>query len=124
MQTVTYGAARKNFSANDARLIGLLVLLTFVLRLAALRLHPIPPVIIHDEFANLLGAQTFALGRLTNPAPPFIDSFREIHVLSEPTRMMRYQPGTALFLALGILLTGQAYWGVVLCVSLMVGASY
>jgi hypothetical protein len=59
LSTANSGAPRENLSSSEARLVGLLVLMTFLLRLAALPRYPVPPVIIHDEFANILGAQTF-----------------------------------------------------------------
>lgn len=109
----------------DFTVIFLLFTSVWILRIVDLPAHPIPIPAVHDEFANYLGAKTFALGRLTNPPHEFLsDSFLEIHVLSEPTRMMKYQPMMAGFMALGIVAFGNAYWGVVLLVSIAVAASY
>ena len=110
--------------AKDTIIISGLILATIVLRVATLPLYPIPIPYIHDEQANMLGAETFSLGRLTNPSLLFPESLREIHVLSEPTRMMKYQPGTALFMALGIVAFGTAYGGIVLAIGLLIGSSY
>src|SRR5262245_14659575 len=64
--------------------------------------HSVPG--IHDEFSYLLGAETFALGKLSNPIHPHAKFFQTFHVLSSPRYMSKYPPGQAAFLALGILL--------------------
>lgn len=82
--------------------------------LPALVLGHFPRPIIHDEFAYLLGAETFVQGRLTNPTPPCWEHFESYHIILHPTYQSKYQPGMSLMFALGLLLTGQAYTGVIL----------
>jgi 4-amino-4-deoxy-L-arabinose transferase-like glycosyltransferase len=72
--------------------------------LAAAR-WPVPRV--HDEFSQLLAADTFASGRLTNPSHPLWPHLEQLHVVHEPTLMSKYPPGTALSMAVGQALFGS-----------------
>jgi hypothetical protein len=106
------------------RLLCLLLLFALCagLRLVLLSRIPPPRPAIHDEFAYLLGADTFSSGRLANPPHPLRQFFETMQVLSEPTYASKYQPGQSLFLAVGQRLFGNPYFGVVLSVALMVAA--
>ena len=83
---------------------------------------PIPDALIHDEFSYILGAQTFALGRLTNPVHPFWRHFETMHENMIPTYQTQYQPAPSLFMALPITLHISPWWGVWLATGLMAGA--
>jgi hypothetical protein len=91
------------------------------LRLALLGWVPIPSPAYHDEYSNLLGASTFAHGRLANPAPRAPEAFQSPHVLTRPAYAPKYPPGQALALAAGQTLFGHPYWGVLLSVAAMSG---
>ncbi|MBC8108428.1 MAG: hypothetical protein H7Z14_17715 [Anaerolineae bacterium] len=72
---------------------------------------PIPSV--HDEFANLHAADTFAHGRLTNPTPRHWEHFETVHELMRPTYASKFPPGEGLMLAVGQWLGSAAIGAVI-----------
>lgn len=83
-----------------------------------------PEPTVHDENAYLLGAETFAAGRLTNRPHPMAEYLQTFHVLQQPTYAPKYPPAQALSLALGIKLAGNPIVGVWLSFALMCCAVY
>lgn len=97
-------------------------LLPLVLRLAVLPWAPPRIPRIHDDFGHLLVADTLAHGRLANPPHPLAPHLETIYVLQHPAYVSIYPLGQGLILAVGTLITGMPWTGVLLGVALMGGA--
>jgi hypothetical protein len=97
-----------------------MALFVIVGRIALLNVLPIPDPVVHDEFSYLMQADTFAHGRLANPALAHPDFFESPHILVQPAYVSKYPPGQALFMAVGQKFAGNPFWGVVLSCALMV----
>jgi len=106
-------------SRHPGRCILLVALATFGIRAALLPVHGFPAPASADEFSYLLGSDTFAAGRLSNPAHPLAASFESLQMLVRPRYASKYQPGQALFLAFGQKFLGHPFYGVMISAALM-----
>jgi hypothetical protein len=102
----------------------LLAVLPIALRLALLAHHPVPAPQIYDEFAHLLEADTLRHFRLANPPHPLHQFFETLFVLQAPTYSSIYPVGQGMSLAMGRLLFGVAWAGVLLSTAAFCSLSY
>jgi hypothetical protein len=102
----------------------LLFLLPILLRLCLLPHHPVPRPNIYDEFSHLLVADTLLHSRLANPPHPMHRFFETFFVLQQPTYSSIYPLGLGLVLALGRLISGIPWAGVLLASGALCSACY
>jgi hypothetical protein len=102
----------------------LLALLPVALRLALLSHHPAPSPDVYDEFGHLLVADTLRHFRLANPPHPLHQFFETFFVLQEPAYSSIYPIGQGLILALGWMLFGLPWAGVLLATAALCSLCY
>jgi hypothetical protein len=102
----------------------LVAALPILLRLALLPHHPEPTPAGADDFSYLLLSDTLAHFRLANPPHPMQRFFEANFVLQAPHYSSVFPPGQGLFLAVGQILTGHAWAGVLLAEAALCGLCY
>jgi len=104
----------EKFAARTGWCMLLLAALPVVLRLAMLARYPAPVPSGSDDFGHLLLADTLRHFRLANPQHALPQFFQQIFVLQEPTHSSIYPLGQGSVLALGWMLFGHPWAGVLL----------
>ncbi len=94
--------------------MALLFALTILLRIVLLPQSPVPIPSGADDFSFLLLGDTLSHGRLANAAHPLPQFFEAVFILQEPTYASIYPLGQGIVLALGQLLFGCAWAGVLI----------
>jgi hypothetical protein len=62
---------------------------------------------IHDDFGNLLVADTLLHGRLSNPTPPSHELLQSFHIVVEPSYAAKFPIGSGALMAIGKLMFGE-----------------
>ncbi len=104
--------------------MGLLFVLPIALRLLLLPHHPVPTPDIYDEFSHLLVADTLLHLRLANPPHAMHQFFETFFVLQQPAYSSIYSLGQGAVLALGRVISGSAWTGVLISVGAFCSLCY
>ena len=95
------GAAARSVVRRPLTTAFALAVVVLALQIALVLRQPAVPV-IQDEFAELLQADAYARGRLTNPTHPLSEHFESLHVIHQPTYQGKFPPAQGLVMAFGI----------------------
>src|SRR5579884_2880834 len=109
-----FGAAARRLADRPLLCFVLVGAMPVVLRLALLPGHPAPTPSGADDFSYLLLADTLRHFRLANPAHPLRQFFETVFVLQEPRYASIFPLGQGLALALGWVLFGHPWAGVLI----------
>lgn len=104
----------RRFAARTVWCMLLFALLPVALRLLLLSHHPVPTPDVYDEFSHLLVADTLRHFRLANPPHALPQFFETLFVLQEPTYSSIYPLGQGLMLAIGSMIFGLPWAGVLI----------
>ena len=104
--------------------MAVLATLPILLRVLLLGGHPVPNPRVSDDFSYLLLGDTLAHFRLANPMHPMHRFFEGVFTLQEPSWSSTYPLGQGLVLAVGQVLFGNPWIGVLLSVGVMCALCY
>jgi hypothetical protein len=111
------------WSQHPHKCMIVIIMLAIIPRVLLLPILHVPEPRSHDEFAFILGGETLAMGRITNPPHPLWQFFETEHEVMQPTYMSKYPPVQNVFIALGILL-GNKWIGILISYGIMCGFIY
>jgi hypothetical protein len=117
-------AYARKLAERTALSMALLALLPVALRLALLAHHPVPTPDIYDEFSHLLAADTLRHLRLANPMHPLHPFFETFFELQVPTYSSIYPLGQGLAMAVGWMVFGTPWAGVILATAAFCSLCY
>jgi len=115
------GRGLKSIAANRNASLLVAALLPITIRGLILPIFPPPPPLIADDYSYLFLGDTFASGRLANPSPRGAEHFETNFIFTKPTFSSQYQPAQGLIIALGKILTGQPWFGILLSSGIFFG---
>jgi hypothetical protein len=118
------GAWARKLAARTGWCMLTLAILPIALRLAMLVQSPVPTPNGSDEFSHLLAADTLRHVRLANPPHPMRRYFETTFVLQEPTYSSIFPLGQAVALALGRLIFGLPWAGVLFSMAVLGALCY
>jgi len=101
-----------------------LAMLPIALRLLLRAQHPSPVAEVYDEFSHLLVADTLRHFRFANPPHALPQFFETFFVLQRPTYSSIYPVGQGLTLALGWIVFGTPWAGVLCCMGVFCALCY
>jgi hypothetical protein len=114
----------RRFAERTSWCMLLLAALSVALRLLLLSHHPVPTPDVYDEFSHLLEADTLRHFRLANPPHVLPQFFETFFVLQEPTYSSIYPMGQGLAMAIGWIIFGLPWAGVLLGVAAFCSLCY
>lgn len=86
--------------------------LLIAVRLCCLPILPRPTPLIPDEHSYLFLGRTLAAGRFANPVHPMWRHFETLFILQQPAYASVYPPAQGVILAIGLILFGEPWAGV------------
>ncbi len=118
------GPGLNRLSARTLLCMATLAALTILLRLAILPTQPVPAPRVADDFSFLLSGDTLAHFRLANPLHPMHRFFEGVFTLQEPAWSSVYPIGQGLALALGQVIFGTPWAGILLSCAALCALCY